>query len=402
MKLVQINTVCSSSTGKIMGDIQREADAHGYDTISFVGRRKVFPDLRCEKIGNPFSFWLHVILTTAFDLQGYGSYFVTRKMVNRIRQENPDIIHLHNLHGYYLNLRVLFTYLQKEFQGKVFWTFHDCWPFTGHCPHFAAVECEKWREGCGSCPRKNEYPVSLMFDGSKRNYRDKKALFGGLRDLTILTPSEWMKSWVTQSFMGKYPVETVPNGIDLNIFRPRNCGDIYERYGICRERKTVLGVANVWDARKGLDDFVLLSRELGERYQIVLVGLSRRQIRALPQNIIGIERTQNQEELALLYNCADIFINPSKEESFSLVTIEAIACGTPVIVIGTSAVKELVDERNGIVIADNDLGQYRRAVEDIESRKYGRESVAETALKYDRTKAAMQVIRLYGEATGDK
>ena len=394
-KLVQINTVCNTSTGRIMGDIQREALKQGYEAVSFVGRRKPFTDIRCEKIGNSLSFWIHVAINTVFDRQGYGSYFVTKKLVKCIKKEKPDMIHLHNLHGYYLNLPVLFDYLNNEFEGEVFWTFHDCWPFTGHCPHFAAAGCGKWKEGCYQCPSKKEYPISLFLDASRKNYREKKQMFCGLKKLTIITPSDWMAGWIKDSFMGKYPVKVINNGIDLKTFSYRPDSKILEKYQIPTEKKILLGVASVWDKRKGLQDFFELAQKLPEEYVVVLVGLSKPQIGKLLPNMIGIERTENREELAAIYSMAHIFINPSVEESFSLVTVEAFACGTPVIVLDTSAVKELVCKDNGIVLSKHTASEYLEAVSMIEKRGLRREKVAKTAEKYSADAAAQKVVQLY-------
>lgn len=395
-KLVQINTVCNNSTGKIMADIQRQADKEGYETISFVGRRKVFKDLRCEKYGSGISFWIHVAINTVFDRQGYGSCLATRRLVKRLRQEQPDIIHLHNLHGYYLNLPILFAYLANEFEGKIFWTFHDCWPFTGHCAYFSAKECDKWKKGCYCCPSKKEYPISLLLDSSKRNYCDKRKMFSSLKNLTILTPSEWMAGLIKESFFQKYPVEVVNNGIDLSVFSYRHPQEeIYEKYHIDKERKILLGVANIWDLRKGLNDFLAIAEILPEEYQIVLVGLSDRQIKKIPANIIGIKRTEKVEELVEVYSMAHVFINPSLEESFSLVTVEAMACGTPVIVLDTSAVKELVDEENGIVLNTHQVEDYLKAVKELEAKKISRDHVMQTARQYDVKKMTNRVIQLY-------
>lgn len=395
-KLIQINTVCNTSTGKLMGDIQRKAEKLGYETLSIVGRRKVFRDVPCIKIGNLASFWIHVAITTIFDRQGYGSYFVTKRIIKRLRKENPDIIHLHNLHGYYLNLPLLFDYLAEEFSGKIYWTFHDCWPITGHCAYFTAVKCAKWKSGCSKCPNKRAYPISLFCDASERNYNEKNKLFNRLNDLTIITPSEWMAQMVKKSFLCKYPVEVVNNGIDLKKFVYREPESrLFDKYKISRNRKIILGVANIWDARKGIEDFFSLSNVLPDEYQIVLVGLSKRQIRGLSHNIIGIQRTENQEELAMLYSLSHVFMNPSLEESFSLVTAEAIACGTPVIVLNTSAVKELVCQNNGIVLSGHDAADYLQAITELEERHLARETVKETARKYDVDIFTQKVINLY-------
>lgn len=397
-KLIQINTVCNTSTGKLMGDIQRKADEEGYETLSIVGRRKVFQDMPCEKIGNGISFWIHVVINTVFDKQGYGSYFVTKKIIRRLREENPDIIHLHNLHGYYINLPLFFCYLSKEFNGKIFWTFHDCWPITGHCAYFSAVGCDKWESGCNKCPNKMIYPISLFMDSSCSNYKKKKRMFCGLNNLTIITPSEWMAEFVRKSFMSEYPIKVVNNGINLKIFTYRKpVSEIFDKYKISRTKKTILGVASIWEERKGMKDFLLLSQVLPSDYQILLVGLSNKQIKSLPKNIIGIQRTENQEELAMIYSLSYFFMNPSLEESFSLVTVEAIACGTPVIVLDTSAVKELVCEDNGIILSRHESVDYMHAIKQLEKKQLSRETVMQTAGKYDREVFAEKVIELYNQ-----
>lgn len=398
-KLVQINTVCNTSTGRIMHAIQKKASEQGFETLSFVGRRKVFTDLPCEKYGNPISFWVHVAINTIFDRQGYGSWYATKRLIKRLKKEQPDIIHLHNLHGYYLNLPILFDYLKREFKGQLFWTFHDCWPFTGHCAYFTMAGCDKWKEQCENCQNKKNYPVSLLLDASKRNYKDKKNLFCNLENLTILTPSCFMEKLIKNSFMKAYTIKVIPNGIDLKEFSYRINENIYKKYKIPYDKKILLGVANVWDKRKGLEDFLGLAREVHGEYKIVLVGLNKWQIKGLPTNIVGVERTENIEELVNLYSIADIFINPSLEESFSMVTVEALACGTPVIVLDTSAVKELVTAENGIVLSSHEISDYLSAIEKIESMKLKRAQVALTAKPYDMQEVLDRIIDLYKERT---
>ncbi len=396
-KLIQINTVCNTSTGRIMLDIQKKAEEEGGETLSCIGRRKVNQNLPCVKYGGFFSFWFHVAINTAFDKQGYGSFFATKRLVKRLREERPDIIHLHNLHGYYIYLPLLFRYLSNEFQGKVFWTFHDCWPFTGHCAYFTAVRCDKWKENCNHCPNKKQYPVSLLIDASSKNYRVKKEMFAQLKNLTIIVPSEWMKSLAQQSFMGKYPIKLVNNGIDLERFCYAPDEKVLQKYHIPNDKKILLGVASVWEKRKGLEDFINLGCNLSEEYQIVLVGLSKRQIRKLPPAIIGIPRTDSSRELVAIYSQASIFINPSREESFSLVTIEAMACGTPVIALGTSAVKELISSDNGIVLESYFCEDYLAAIKKIESKNLTRNRIRSTVEKYSNEKMLDKIMRLYVE-----
>ena len=410
--LVEINTVVNNSTGRIMHDIQREADISGMETLSIVGRRHVYTDVPCVKFGNALSFWIHVIWTTLTDRHGLepvlSSQF-TRKMVRRIREANPDIIHLHNIHGYYLHYPTLMKYLAYEYKGKIIWTFHDLWPITGHCAYYSAVNCDKWMTGCNHCPNKKRYPVSLGLDGSRKNYEIKKELFTSLSNLTITVPSEWMASQVRQSFMGKYPVEVIHNGIDTAVFdHNRLIADLDIESNKCADetawsdKKILLSVASIWDERKGLKDLVALSDKLNDDYVMVIVGLSKHQISRLPKGVIGITRTENIEELVSLYSRAHIFINPSLEESFSLVTVEALSCGCPCIVLDTSAVAELVNDDNGVVLHSHKPEDYLDAIKSIENRGYSRDSVRATALKYDNKYMLEEYMRLYGEVLRDE
>ncbi len=394
-KLIQINTVCNASTGTIMKHIAQAARREGYDVLSIYGRRKGYSNVPSVKYGSVMSFWLHVALTTVFDAQGFGSYFYTKKMVNRLRQEQADIIHLHNLHGYYLNLPVLFSYLKNEYKGRVVWTFHDCWPITGHCPHFVIAECDKWRTECNSCPNKCQYPISLLWDGSRRNYRLKKSMFTGVNNLTITCPSMWMKENIEKSFLKKEKCVVVPNGIDLTVFYPRNDKDILAKYAIPKNKKIILGVASIWEARKGLSDFVELAGILPEEYVIVLVGLTHRQIKSVGKNIIGVQRTENQADLAELYSVATVFMNPSREESFSLVTIEAMACGTPVIAMDCSAPKELVNDDNGILLSDAKAQDYLDAICRLENRKLSIEKIVESVKSFSIENMTRKMLKLY-------
>ncbi len=394
-KLIQINTVCNGSIGKIMGDIGRKANSEGFETLIIYARRKGFQDLKCIKVGGFFSFWFHVFITTIFDLNGHGSYFKTKKIVRILKEENPDIIQLHNIHGYYLNYKVLFTYLKNEFNGKLFWTFHDCYSFTGHCPHFVAVNCNRWKEQCFNCPNKKKYPVSLFYDRSKKNYMEKKKLFASIPNLTIITPSDWLKNLVKQSYFSKYPIITILNWIDYKIFKPREDKKVLSKYNILNNKKIILGVANIWDERKGLRVFKELAEKISDEYRIVLVGLNKIQLKKLKPKMIGIKRTENQEELAVIYTKACIFINPSKEETFSLTTLEAIACETPAIVLGTSAVKELINAENGEVLKEETLENYLKAIQKLENKKIERTKMKKYFEKYDKEMQVSKYLQIY-------
>lgn len=352
MKVVSINTVCNGSTGKIMGSISSSLIENGEEAFCIYGRRKGYANIPCKKIGGFFSFWYHVFLTTVFDLHGHGSYFKTKKIVHELKKINPDIIHLHNIHGYYINYKVLFDYLKNEFQGRVFWTLHDCLPMTGHCAYFSNVSCEKWKTECHDCPNKKMYPTSLIFDRSRKNYQEKKNLFNGVKDLTIITPSIWLQNIVASSYLKNYPVKTINNGIDLNTFYPRLTDSIFDKYNIPKDKKVLLGVASIWEKRKGLDDFLMLSELIKDEYVIVLVGLNKKQISKLKQykNIIGIKRTENQDDLASLYSVSFALINPTYEDNYPTVNIEALASGTRVIAYDTGGCVEQAENPNMYIV----------------------------------------------------
>ena len=409
--LVEINTVVNNSTGRIMHDIQREADILGMETLSVVGRRHVYKDVPCVKYGNALSFWTHVIWTTLTDRHGlepFVSVIYTKKMVRKIRETNPDIIHLHNIHGYYLHYPTLMRYLANEYKGSIVWTFHDLWPITGHCPHYVAIDCKKWMTGCSHCPNKKRYPVSLGSDASQSNYEIKKKLFASLRNLTITVPSEWMAAQLKQSFMNQYPVEVIHNGIDTEVFNYERILSLQDDQSLRKkddiktgmnniptDKKVLISVASIWDDRKGLKDLIALADNLSDEFAMVIVGLSKHQISRLPKNVIGITRTENVDELVALYSRASIFINPSLEESFSLVTVEALSCGCPCIVLDTSAVGELISDENGVVLHKHEPIDYINAIRVIEDRAYTRERIRATALKYDNKYMLEGYMRLY-------
>lgn len=351
MKLVSINTVCNGSTGKIMGSISREARNDGFEVFCIYGRRKGYTDIPCKKIGGPFSFLYHVFITTIFDAHGHGSYFKTKELVRELKKINPDIIHLHNIHGYYINYKILFDYLRNEYQGKIFWTLHDCLPMTGHCAYFDYIHCDRWKKGCHDCPNKKKYPISLVFDRSKKNYEEKKKLFADPR-ITIITPSIWLQDIVSKSFLKICNVKTINNGIDLEIFKLKKDETIYDKYNIPKDKKVILGVASIWERRKGFDDFLSLADKISDEYVIVLVGLNDRQTKEVEnyRNIIPIKRTENQVDLATLYSLSYCLLNPTYEDNYPTVNIEALACHTRVVCYDTGGCVEQAKNKNVYLI----------------------------------------------------
>lgn len=363
----------SGSTGRIAEEIGQTAISRGYD--SYFGYGRVGRDSMSHliRIGSEWDVKVHGLESLLFDNHGFGSRTATKRFIQEIERIKPGVINLHNVHGYYLNIEILFEYLAKT-NIPVVWTLHDCWPFTGHCSYFDRYHCMKWKSGCYSCPNSKGYPRSLFFDRSKSNYERKKELFNKIKNITIVAVCNWMANNVKASFLGDYPIETIYNGVDTDVFCPRfesweGLNGLKEKFGIKKNKKIILGVASTWDKRKGLDDFVKLRAMMSDDFAIVLVGLRDKQIKSLPHGIIGIKRTESVDQLAELYSLADVFVNPTYVDNFPTTNIEALACGTPVITYRTGGSPEAVDDKTGIVIEQGDIKQLRSAVEFIASRK---------------------------------
>lgn len=350
-RILFINSVCGNgSTGRIVSELYRYMEESGYECVVAYGRKDAPKAYKTIKIGCNASVYLHGIISRITDLHGFYSTLSTKRLLRKIDRYNPDIIHLHNLHGYYINVKLLFEYLAER-NIHVIWTLHDCWAFTGHCASFDAIGCEKWRVMCGKCPQKRAYPASFVLDSSKWNYLHKRELFTKLNSLTIVVPSVWLKERIKESFLSKYNVSVIQNGIDLTIFRPVD-NDIKSIYHI-EDKTVILGVANVWTHNKGLHHFLRLASQLDDAYQIILVGLTEKQIAVLPSRILGIKKTNCTEELVKFYSAADILFNASIEETMGMVTIEALACGTPVLAFNRTAIPETFDQTCGILL-END------------------------------------------------
>ena len=342
-KIVQINTTCGvGSTGKIAVSISELLTDRGIENnILFSTATNGYGlGIACGKPGN---IKLQALKSRIMGNYGFNSHAETKRIIAELERLSPSVVLLHNLHGHDCNLEMLFSYFRQK-QTKLVWVFHDCWTFTGYCTHFTYAKCDRWKNACHHCTQRKQF--SWFFDRSATLYQRKKALFSEL-DLTIVTPSQWLADLVKQSFLKEYPVKVIHNGIDLSVFRPTP-SDFREKYHIPEEKFVLLGVAFGWGKRKGLDVFVELSRRLDpEKYQIVLVGTDDAVDKNLPENILSIHRTQNQQELAEVYTAADLFVNPTREDNYPTVNMEAIACGTPVVTFDTGGSPESVDEGPG-------------------------------------------------------
>lgn len=377
MKLYQINVVANSgSTGRIAEGIANLALIDGFECFTAYGRWANKSTTSLYRIGNNIDIYSHVIQTRLFDRHGLASKRATKMLIANIERVKPDIIHLHNIHGYYLNYPILFRYL-AQLDLPIVWTLHDCWSYTGHCVHYTAIKCERWKSGCFNCPNLFDYPQSLFWDSSRSNYKLKKTCFTSAKNMTLVTVSNWLASEVQQSFLGKYPVETIYNGLDPQKYYPASIEK--SKYGWA-DKFIILGVATFWNKRKGLDDFIGLAEALADDELIVLVGLSKEQIRKLPNNIIGLERTENVQQLVELYSVADLFINFSVEETFGLTSIESMACGTPVLVFNSTACPEIVNKDVGFVVPPHDMSAVRDVIKQM--RRTGKNAYSQKCRSY--------------------
>ncbi|MBO3341638.1 glycosyltransferase [Clostridium perfringens] len=356
MKVLQINSVCGvGSTGRIATDLYKVLEEQGHECVIAYGRGTAPEGIKTIKIGTDFDNYMHVAKTRFFDKHGFGSTKATKEFIKKVKEYDPDVIHLHNIHGYYINIEILFDYLKKS-NKKVIWTLHDCWSFTGHCSHFDYIGCDKWKDKCEKCPQKKEYPSSILKDNSNWNYEKKKQLFTSVNNMTIVTPSKWLSNLVKESFLNKYPIKVINNGIDLGIFKPTK-SNFREKHNL-QDKIIILGVASVWTEKKGFNYFIELASRLDDSFKIIMLGITEKQKKMLPNNILGIKKTNNTIELAEIYSIADFFVNTTLEENFPTTNLEAIACGTKVISFDTGGCNETIDYgKLGICIKKGDINE---------------------------------------------
>lgn len=396
MKVLMINSVCGvTSTGRICADIADLLTENGHE-CKIAYARGIVPEKwqkYAVKIGMDMDVNIHAMSTRIFDNTGFGSKRATRKFLKWVEEYKPDVIHLHNLHGYYIHIGLLFDFL-KKYNKPVVWTLHDCWTFTGHCPHYSFVQCDKWLTECYKCPLKGEYPASSVFDRSKKNYRQKKQFFNGVKNMTIVTPSQWLKEEVEKSFLKNYTVKVIHNGIDTEIFKPLQ-SDFKAKHGL-EGKKIVLGVANVWTKRKGIDDFIRLAEHLPQSYKIVLVGDLRGE--NIPKSILHISHTDSQQELAEIYSVAEVFLNPTYEDTFPTTNLESLACGTPVLTYRTGGSPESLNACCGAVVPMGDTAALENQIFNIH---YDREKCYEQGLSFERKTRFEDYVNLYKELADD-
>lgn len=396
--ILQINTVINAgSTGRIAEEIGNEIIQRGFNSYVAFGRGNMRSISNLIKTETIFGEGVHLLKSRLFDLHGFGSTGATRRLVCKVKEIDPDIVHLHNLHGFYLHVGLLFDYL-KTYKKPTIWTFHDCWPFTGHCAHFDSVSCFKWQTQCETCPMKQGYPKSWLIDNSKNNYIRKKELFTGLPKIILVSPSQWLADHLHKSFLSDYDTRVIYNGVDLSKFKPTDPSAVNKKFGITR--KYILGVAGIWNSRKGLEDFIKLRVLLTRDLDIVLAGLTPGQIRMLPAGIVGIRKTDSIEELAALYSGAEVFVNPTYVDNFPTVNIESLACGTPVITYNTGGSPEAVDDCTGVILKKGDIAGITMAIDTViqSTDRFSSRLCRERAeLMFSATDRYQDYIKLYEE-----
>ncbi len=366
-KIFQISSELNvGSVGRIAEQIGELVLEQGWESVIAYGRESKPSKSKTIKIGNGFDLIVHGVLTRVADRHGFASKRATEKLISEIESIKPDLIQLQHLHGYFINIEILFNYLAK-INIPVVWTFHDCWSFTGHCTYYDMIGCEKWKEKCFSCPQKKEYPSSLIADNSYNNYLDKSKIFNSVDNLTIVPVSYWLGEQVKQSFLKSKRIRVIQNGIDLEKFSFKD-NDVKKIFHI-EDKFLILGVANPWDERKGLKYFIELSTKISNNDKIILIGLSKKQIQSLPKNILGLERTVDDYELARMYSAADVFVNTTLDEALGLTNIEALACGTPIITFDSGGSVEAVFEDTGFVVPKRDVEALVLAINCVKLKK---------------------------------
>lgn len=388
------------SPGRILEQICLLAQKHGYDSfIAHSSRNVSESQIPHYAVTNKRQEIIHALGAKYLDLHGLLSTKQTKELVRRIKTYKPDIIHLHNIHGYFCNFKVLFEYLDTV-DIPVVWTLHDFWPITGRCFHFIGAECYKWKTGCFDCEAEKGYTVSEFLDRSKSLYKLKKRLFSSVKNMTLVPVSDWQASFLKDSFLKDCKIHTIHNGVDIEKFKPVDGNRIRVKHNL-GNRFVIIGVASPWNTRKGLDDFCKLRSLLTDDFAIVMVGLKPEQINKLPTGIIGITRTENQQELAEYYSMADAFVNLTYLDTFPTVNLEALACGTPVLTYNTGGSPEAVDDKTGIVVEQGNIQAVVDAIYSLKNEPLSVQMCRQRAEElFDKDKCFEKYIDLYNSLLG--
>lgn len=400
-KLFQINVVANSgSTGKIAEQVGLLARNNGWDCYMAYGRWAYNSSLKLYKIGSKKDIYLHGLKSILFDKHAFGSKKATRLLINEIQQIKPDIIHIHNIHGYYLNLPLLCDFL-SEYGKPIVMTLHDCWTVTGHCVHFQDINCDKWQNGCHHCSNLKGYPKSLFIDNSQNNWNIKKKCFLKILPLLTIVPvCNWLGDIVSQSYLKEASRMVIVNGIDLNVFQPVQDASFIRAKYLLDNKFVILAVSNGWNSTKGYEDILWLRDKLSDEYVFIMVGVNPKQKNNLPKGIVGICRTENVSQLVELYSTADVFLNPTYQDTLPTVSIETLACGTPIIGYDTGGSSDIIDENVGILIERGNKEQLLHAIQQMKTigKQYYQTKCREKALfKFDNQKCYQNYLDLYND-----
>ena len=401
--ILEINGINYSSTGNITLNIAKQLRDNDY---------KVYTACKNSRMGQKFQYENQIFIGSRFErvvsdnlayLTGLKDHFNilnTRSFIRTINKIKPDLIHMHLLHDTYLNLNMFFKYLKKS-NIPVIWTLHDCWALTGQCSYFDLVKCNKWKTGCHDCPQTNTYPKTLFIDNTKNLWQEKKKWFNGVKNMTLVTPSIWLKDLVQESFMKDYPVKVIYNGINLEIFKPTK-SDFRKKYNL-ENKKIILGVSYGWSITKGVDVFIRLASLLPEDYQIVMVGGNDETDKMFPDNIISIHKTYNQQELVEIYSASDLFLNPTRQDNFPTVNIEALACGIPVLAFNTGGCPEIINNECGSIVEKDDIESLKNKIVRIcETKPYSKQKCVERAQEFNMTDRFHEYVELINQILKDK
>ena len=405
IKVLQINTVYKNggSTGRIVYDLKSIGEknnimmyvAYGYEYSKLLEEDYI----KTRKLEGILELKWNILKTRLFAHHGFYNLRATRRLIRYMDEIKPDIIHLHNIHNHYVNIAMLFDYIKKH-NIPVVWTLHDCWSFTGWCAYFDLAKCDKWKSGCkGECRCLHDYPFTWFFNRSQQNFLDKKRTFCGVKDLTLITPSQWLADLTRESFLNNYPVEVINNGVDTDIFKPKRDNDIRSKYGVPQTTKVILALMSGFNKRKGAEYLLKLPDLLSDNECLVIVGISNRQKKMLPQkHCIGITRTDNVNDLASIYSTADVFINPTLEDNFPTTNIESLACGTPVITFRTGGSIESVDDTTGLIVSQGNLNELLISIRSVISKgkgEYKDACIEKANVQYNKAKQYQKYIELY-------
>lgn len=401
MKIVQINAVYeSSSTGRTVKEMHESLIARGYESFVFCTNMEKLRE-NVFHIGSKTDYKIHAALSRFFGLQGYFSFFPTRRLIEHLRTIKPDVVILRNLHANYINFPMLLNYLGTA-DIAVINVLHDCWSFTGHCCHYTEDACDKWKTECNKCPILHKYNKSLFFDNSTMIFRMKQSAFATIRRLAIVGVSNWTAMQGKQSpiFSSANIVKCIYNWISLDVFYPKDSVNLRNELRLRKDDFVVLGVSQKWSDVKGLNHFLCIANQLKDVI-FVMIGNMPDGLILLP-NIISVAPLSSPNKLAEYYSMADVFLNFSLQETFGKVSAEALACGTPLIVNNSTANPELCGNRCGFVIENNDHSKIIDAIDTI--RKEGKIAYTERCrafaeANFDKEKGIDNYVALFQELT---